>query len=110
MTSATSGWALVWWANPGVIADKAQILLARTTDGVRAWSDVTPAAARPMLTTLYSYEALDPVDGDHADLAVRHATSADGAPVSTTACFLTAHAGRPPTQPPHLSPRAPTPP
>src|SRR5262249_20218392 len=88
VTSATSGWALVWSANPAVIADDAHILLARTTDGARTWNDVTPTAARPMLTTLYSYQALDPVDGDHAYLAVSHATSDDGGPVSTTAVFV----------------------
>jgi len=93
MTSATSGWALVWSANPGVI-DNAHILLARTTDGARTWSDVTPAAARPMLTTLNSYQALDPVDGDHAYLAVSHATSDDGSPAGTTAVFATADGGR----------------
>jgi photosystem II stability/assembly factor-like uncharacterized protein len=93
MTSATSGWALVWSANPGVI-DDAHILLARTTDGGRTWSDVTPAAARSMLATLNSYQALDPVDGDHAYLAVSHATSDDGGPVSTTAVFVTADGGR----------------
>jgi photosystem II stability/assembly factor-like uncharacterized protein len=94
MTSATSGWALAWPANPGVLADNAHILLARTTDGARAWSDVTPAAARPMLTTLYSYQALDPVDGDRAYLAVSHATSDGGGAVSTTAVFGTADGGR----------------
>ncbi len=94
MTSATSGWALVWSANPGVAADNAHIVLARTTDGARTWSDVTPAAAGPMLTTLYSYEALDAVDGDHASLAVSRATSDDGGPVSTTAVFVTADGGR----------------
>jgi photosystem II stability/assembly factor-like uncharacterized protein len=94
MTSATSGWALVWSANPGVTADNAYILLARTTDGARTWSDVTPAAARPMLAGLYSYEALDPVDGDHAYLAVSHATSDGGGAVSTTAVFGTADGGR----------------
>jgi photosystem II stability/assembly factor-like uncharacterized protein len=94
MTSATSGWALVWSANPAIIADDAHILLARTTDGARTWSDVTPAAARPMLTTLYSYQALDAVDGDHAYLAVSHATSDDGGAVSTTAVFVTGDGGR----------------
>jgi photosystem II stability/assembly factor-like uncharacterized protein len=96
MTSATSGWALVWSANPGVIAGDAHILLARTTDGARAWTDVTPAAARPMLTTLYSSQALDPVDSDHAFLAVSHAPSdsGDGGPVNTTAVFATADSGR----------------
>jgi photosystem II stability/assembly factor-like uncharacterized protein len=96
MTSATSGWALVWSANPGVIADNAHILLARTTDGARTWRDVTPAAARPMLTTLYSFEALDPVDRNHAYLAVSRATSdsGDGGPASTTAVFVTANGGR----------------
>ena len=96
MTSATSGWALVWSANPGVIAGDAHILLARTMDGARTWTDVTPAAARPMLTTLYSSQALDPVDSDHAYLAVSHATSdsGDGGPVNTTAVFATADSGR----------------
>jgi photosystem II stability/assembly factor-like uncharacterized protein len=94
MTSATSGWALVWSANPAVAADNAHILLARTTDGARTWSDVTPAAARPMLATLNSYQALDPVDEDHAYLAVSRATSGDGGPVSTTAVFATADGGR----------------
>ncbi len=94
MTSATSGWALVWSANPGAAADNAHILLARTTDGARAWSDVTPAAARPMLATLYSYEALDAVDGDRAYLAVSRATSDDSGAVSTTAVFVTADGGR----------------
>jgi photosystem II stability/assembly factor-like uncharacterized protein len=93
MTSARSGWALVWSANPGVIADNAQILLARTTDGARAWSDVTPAAARPMLATPYSYEAFDPVDGNHAYLAVSRATSADDGPARTVV-FWTADGGR----------------
>jgi photosystem II stability/assembly factor-like uncharacterized protein len=93
MISATSGWALVWSANPGIAADNAHILLARTTDGARTWTDVTPAAARPMLTTLYSYQALDPVDGEHAYLAVSHATSDGGGAVSTTAVFATADGG-----------------
>jgi photosystem II stability/assembly factor-like uncharacterized protein len=93
MTSAMSGWALVWSANPGVSADNAHILLARTTDGARTWSDVTPAAARPMLATLNSYEALDPVDGDRAYLAVSRATSDDDL-ASTTAVFVTADGGR----------------
>jgi photosystem II stability/assembly factor-like uncharacterized protein len=93
MTSATSGWALAWSANPGVAADSAHIVLARTTNGARTWSDVTPSAAGPMLTTLNSYEALDPVDGDHAFLAVSRATSDDDE-ASTTAVFATADGGR----------------
>jgi photosystem II stability/assembly factor-like uncharacterized protein len=46
-----------------------------------------------MLTTLNSYQALDPVDGDHAYLAVSHATSDDDL-ASTTAVFMTADGGR----------------
>ena len=41
-----------------------------------------------------SYEALDPVDGDHAYLAVSQARSDDGGPLSTTAVFVTADGGR----------------
>jgi photosystem II stability/assembly factor-like uncharacterized protein len=93
MTSATSGWALAWSANPAVIAGNAHILLARTTDGARTWSDVTPAAARPMLAALNSYQALDPVDGDRAYLAVSDAASDDD-PASATAVFATADGGR----------------
>ena len=93
MTSATSGWALVWSANPAVTADNPHIVLARTRDGARTWSDVTPAAARPMLSTLNSYQALDAVDGDHAYLAVSRATS-DEDLASTTAVFATADGGR----------------
>jgi len=47
-----------------------------------------------MLTTLYSYQALDAVDGDHAYLAVSHAISDDGGAVSTTAVFVTGDGGR----------------
>jgi hypothetical protein len=93
MTSATSGWALAWSANPAVAADNAHILLARTADGARTWRDVTPAAARPMLATLNSYEALDPVDGDRAYLAVSRAASDDDL-ASATAVFATADGGR----------------
>jgi photosystem II stability/assembly factor-like uncharacterized protein len=46
-----------------------------------------------MLTTLNSSEALDPVDRDHAFLAVSRATS-DYDEASTTAVFATADGGR----------------
>jgi photosystem II stability/assembly factor-like uncharacterized protein len=70
MTSATSGWALANATNPARLTPVPYISLAHTADGARTWTDVTPSAARPMLAGLYSYEALDPVDGEHAYLAV----------------------------------------
>jgi photosystem II stability/assembly factor-like uncharacterized protein len=60
MTSTTTGWALYYSKNPdsssGVFT-----LLARTTDGGRTWTDITPAAGRPMLATPYAEQVLDPV-------------------------------------------------
>ncbi len=93
MTSGTSGWALVWSANPAVASDNAHIVLARTTDGARTWTDVTPAAAGSMLATVNSYQALDPVDGDRAYLAISRATSDGGGSASTTVVFGTVDGG-----------------
>jgi photosystem II stability/assembly factor-like uncharacterized protein len=95
MTSATSGWALGYATNPAHLTPVPSISLAHTADGARTWTDVTPSAARPMLAGLYSYEALDPVDGEDAYLAVT-AGSQDGDATSAnpTGIFATDDGGR----------------
>jgi len=45
MVSPLIGWALHWTQNPGVI-DAAALVPARTTDGGRTWTDVTPPGVR----------------------------------------------------------------
>lgn len=95
MTSATSGWALAYATNPGRLTPVPSISLAHTADGARTWTDVTPSAARPMLAGLYSYEALDPVDGEHAYLAVtRGSQDGDATSANPTAIFATDDGGR----------------
>jgi photosystem II stability/assembly factor-like uncharacterized protein len=73
MVSPQTGWAIRWTQNPGVL-DSATPVPTRTTDGGRTWTDVTPAAARPLLTpntgwTLFALNAdrgsLDFVDPSH---------------------------------------------
>lgn len=49
MVSPDIGWALRWTRNPGA-ASAGVLALARTDDGGRAWDDVTPPGARPLLT------------------------------------------------------------
>jgi photosystem II stability/assembly factor-like uncharacterized protein len=95
MTSATSGWALDYATNPARLTPVPYVSLAHTADGARTWTDVTPSAARPMLAGLYSYQALDPVDGERAYLAVT-VGSADGdaTSVNPTGIFATADGGR----------------
>ena len=94
MTSATAGWALYSPGNPAAPAS-GSLMLASTSDEARTWTDVTPAAARPMLSTLFASEAIDPVDGQHAYLAVTAATQdGDSIAPSPTAVFATADGGR----------------
>jgi photosystem II stability/assembly factor-like uncharacterized protein len=95
MTSATSGWALSYATNPARLTPVPYISLTHTADGARTWTDVTPPGARPMLAGLYSYQALDAVDGEHAYLAVT-VGSADGdaTSVNPTGIFATDDGGR----------------
>jgi hypothetical protein len=44
MVSASTGWALLWTSNPA-LQKPASLAVARTTDGGRVWSPVTPPAA-----------------------------------------------------------------
>jgi len=46
MVSATTGWALLWPSNPN---HNSALAVARTTDGGRTWTDVTPSPAVPVL-------------------------------------------------------------
>jgi photosystem II stability/assembly factor-like uncharacterized protein len=48
MTSPTTGWALYYSGDPNS-SSAVFMLLARTTDGGRTWTDVTPMAARRLL-------------------------------------------------------------
>jgi photosystem II stability/assembly factor-like uncharacterized protein len=92
MTSAMTGWALYYSGNPS--SSPGALLLARTTDGGRSWTDVTPAAARPMLATADATQAVDPVGGDRAYLAVTGATEESNSSVNTTMVFATTDGGR----------------
>jgi photosystem II stability/assembly factor-like uncharacterized protein len=67
MVSATAGWALVWTSNPAV--DRPAALdVARTSDGGRIWTVVTPAAAR--LALAGDAAVLTPATAERAYLAV----------------------------------------
>jgi photosystem II stability/assembly factor-like uncharacterized protein len=106
MTSATTGWAFYYSQNPNTAPATSPMLLARTVNGGRTWTDVTPAAALPELGTVAAAEVLDPVDGEHAYLAVSGGP-AEGAGVKTTIeFFTTADGGRRWTESPPLSAQA----
>jgi photosystem II stability/assembly factor-like uncharacterized protein len=92
MTSAMTGWALYYPRNPN--SSSAALLLARTTDGGRSWTDVTPAAARPMLAAPDATQVLDPASGDRAYLAVTGATQESNSTVNATMVFATTDGGR----------------
>jgi photosystem II stability/assembly factor-like uncharacterized protein len=93
MTSTTTGWALYDSKNPNSSSGVFE-LLARTTDGGRTWTDVTPAAALPMLATPYAEQVLDPVDGEDTYLAVTGATQESNNVVNPTVVFATTNGGR----------------
>jgi len=102
MTSATTGWALYYSQNPNTASATSPLLVARTDNGGRTWTDVTPAAALPELATVAAAQVLDPVDAEHAYLAVSGAP-AEGANVETTIeLFTTANGGHKWTESPPL--------
>jgi hypothetical protein len=79
MTSASTGWALRWTQSPAV-ADDGYLAPARTTDGARTWTDVTPRAARALLATPDATIVLHALDGERAWLAVTAATTDSSSP------------------------------
>src|SRR6266567_5023295 len=92
MTSASTGWALRWTQSPAVAAD-GYLAPARTTDGARTWSSVTPPAARALLATPGAAVVLHAPDGERAWLAVT-AAATDSSPVHLTEVFTTFNGGR----------------
>ncbi len=93
MTSASTGWALRWTQSPAV-ADDGYLAPARTTDGARTWSSVTPpSAARALLATPGAAVVLHALDGQRAWLAVTAATT-DSSPVHLTEVLTTFNGGR----------------
>jgi photosystem II stability/assembly factor-like uncharacterized protein len=92
MTSARTGWALRWTVNPfGTQAG--YLALARTTDGARTWTDVTPPAAAALLGTPGATPVLDALDGNRAWLAVTEAPGKTSSP-HLTMVFGTSDGGR----------------
>src|SRR6266568_9287455 len=92
MTSASTGWALRWTQSPAV-ADDGYLAPARTTDGARTWTSVTPPAARALLATPGAAVVLHALDGQRAWLAVTAATT-DSPAVHLTEVFTTFTGGR----------------
>src|SRR6266571_8884080 len=92
MTSAGTGWALRWTQNPAV-ADDGYLAPARTTDGARTWTSVTPPAARALLATPDAAVVLHALDGQRAWLAVTAATT-DSPAAHLTEVFTTVNGGR----------------
>ena len=93
MTSASTGWALRWTQSPAV-ADDGYLAPARTTDGARTWSSVTPpSAARALLAAPGAAVVLHALDGQRAWLAVTAATT-DSSPVHLTEVLTTFNGGR----------------
>ena len=92
MTSASTGWALRSTASPW--STKAGYLVpARTTDGARTWTDVTPPAALALLKTPGATVRLNALGGNRAWLAVTAATTGSSA-LLPTVVFGTGDGGR----------------
>ena len=92
MISASTGWALRWTQSPAV-ADDGYLAPARTTDGARTWTSVTPPAAGALLATPAAAAVLHALGGERAWLAVTAATT-DSPSVHLTEVFTTFNGGR----------------
>jgi photosystem II stability/assembly factor-like uncharacterized protein len=86
MVSATTGWALLWPSNPN---HNNALAVARTTDGGRTWTAVTPPSAVPALAT--GQALLQAATAERAWFAVPTSTSG---PSGKTLVFGTADGGR----------------
>ena len=92
MNSARTGWALRWTVSPwGTQAG--YLAPARTTDGARTWTDVTPPTAAALLKTPDATPVLDALDGNRAWLAVTAAPRETISP-HLTVVFGTSDGGR----------------
>src|SRR6266481_4709163 len=91
MASASTGWALRWTQSPAV-ADAGYLAPARTTDGARTWTPVTPPAARALPATPGAAVVLQALDGERAWLAVT-AAATDSPAVHLTEVFTTFNGG-----------------
>src|SRR5271167_174076 len=92
MTSPSTGWALRWTQNPAV-ANDGYLAPARTTDGARTWTSVTPPPVRALVTAPGATAVLHALDGERAWLAVT-AAAPDNSPVHLTDVFATVNGGR----------------
>jgi photosystem II stability/assembly factor-like uncharacterized protein len=86
MVSATKGWALLWTSNPD---HDSTLAVARTTDGGRTWTDVTPLTAVRALGT--GQGLLQAATAERAWFAVPTSTSG---PPGKTLVFGTLDGGR----------------
>jgi photosystem II stability/assembly factor-like uncharacterized protein len=86
MVSASKGWALLWTSNPD---HDSTLAVARTTDGGRTWTDVTPTAAVRALGT--GQALLQSATAELAWFAVPTSTSG---PAGKTLVFGTVDGGR----------------
>jgi len=87
MTSVTTGWALLWLSNP---SRSSALAVARTTDGGRTWTAVTPQPAVPALGT--GQALLEAATAQRAWFTVTGSSA--GAQATTTHVFGTADGGR----------------
>ena len=91
MTSASTGWALRSTVSPWS-TEGGYLATARTTDGARTWTDVTPPAA--LLKTPDATAVLDALGPDRAWLAVTAAARTHSSSPLLTVVFGTSNGGR----------------
>jgi len=94
MTSANDGWATAESGTPANPSVRPALLVTRTSDAGRTWTDVTPAGARPMLSTSNASQVLEAVAGQRAYFAVTASTGESSSAVNTTVLFTTDDSGR----------------